>query len=172
MRRPGARFFGSGEPVHSIGSRRSKVVQFAAGGRIPRRDPVRFSCDGAEASSRPVAALRDGRTPHGLFLVLLGSGNRHTIGRFGEVTLAEARTAARRLRAERTLGTILPSSVTLQKAREEYLTKIRVRLNTKLYYTRNLKRLTGPKLRDITDTQIHRILDAMGESSQLQALRS
>lgn len=106
------------------------------------------------------------------FVVILGGGRRHTIGRVGEVTLSEARTAARRLRAEKTLGKILPPSTTLQKARSEYLTGLRVRQNTRLYYKRNLKRLRGPKLRDITPTAINGILDGLGDSSRLQALRT
>jgi len=38
------------------------------------------------------------------FIVMLGSGKRHAIGRYGEVTLSQAREAARRLKAEKTLG--------------------------------------------------------------------
>src|SRR5215472_1575226 len=79
------------------------------------------------------------------FIVMLGSGRRHTIGRFGEVTLSQAREAARRLRAEKTLGRILPASVKLDDAITDYLADIRVRPNTMAYYKRNLARLTASK---------------------------
>jgi Arm DNA-binding domain len=55
------------------------------------------------------------------FIVMLGSGKRYTIGRYGEVTLSQAREAARRLKAEKTLGRILPVSKSLADARKEYL---------------------------------------------------
>ena len=38
------------------------------------------------------------------FIVLLGSGNRHTIGRFPTISLSDARDEAKRLLAERTLA--------------------------------------------------------------------
>jgi integrase len=106
------------------------------------------------------------------FLVILGSGRRHTIGRFGEVSLADARTAARRLKAERTLGKLLPSSTGLQKAIDEYLADIRVRPSTLSYYKRHLGRLQAAKLRDITPRDIHRIFSGLTDSSRLQVLRT
>src|SRR5215471_9366206 len=106
------------------------------------------------------------------FLVMLGSGRRHTIGRFGEVTLADAREAARRLRAERTLGRILPTAKSLDEARTEYLAEIEVRQSTRDYYTRNLNRLTHAKIGDVTPYDITAILGTLGKSSRLQCLRS
>jgi hypothetical protein len=38
------------------------------------------------------------------FFTVIGNGRRHTIGRFSEVSLAQARDVARRVRAEKTLG--------------------------------------------------------------------
>src|SRR5262249_5069364 len=93
------------------------------------------------------------------FLVLMGSGKRVTIGRYGEVTLADARTGARKLRAEKTLGRILPPTVSLAQARKEYLAQLDVRDNTRIYYERNLNRLRGPKLADCTPIEINRLLD-------------
>jgi integrase len=104
------------------------------------------------------------------FVVSLGRGRRYTIGRFGEVSLSDAREAARRLRAEKTLGRILPASKRLAEARSEYLSTVDIRANTRLYYERNLKRLTGPKLSDITPREINRILDALNRSSRNQTL--
>jgi len=103
------------------------------------------------------------------FLVLLGSGKRYTIGRYGEVSLADARTAARKLRAEKTLGKILPANVPLAQARSEYLADIDIRPNTRVYYERYLGKLTG-RLSDLTPRDIHRILDQLGHTSKAQAL--
>jgi hypothetical protein len=103
------------------------------------------------------------------FLVLLGSGRRYTIGRYGEVTLADARAAARKLRAEKTLGKILPSTVPLAQARSEYLADIDIRPNTRAYYERFLDKLSG-RLSDQTPRDIHRILDQLGRSAKVQGL--
>jgi hypothetical protein len=103
---------------------------------------------------------------------MLGPGHRHTIGRFGEVTLAEAREAARCLRAERTLGRILPASKSLSEARDEYFAEIDIRDNTHTYYYRNLNRLKGSKLTDITPTAINTILSVLRPAARLQALRT
>ena len=66
------------------------------------------------------------------FVVSLGRGRRYTIGRFGEVSLLDAREAARRLRAEKTLGRILPATKNLGEARTEYLAALDIRDNTRL----------------------------------------
>ena len=42
------------------------------------------------------------------FIVILQSGRRHRIGRYGEITLAQAGDAAKTLKAEKTLGRIIP----------------------------------------------------------------
>lgn len=106
------------------------------------------------------------------FIVMMGSGRRYTIGRYGEVTLAEAREAARRLRAQKTLGRILPASASLAEARKEYLAQIDIRANTRSYYTRNLNRLKAAKVADIAPADINRILDKLTRSSRDQALAS
>jgi len=106
------------------------------------------------------------------FVTLDGTGNKHTIGRYPDVGLAAAREAARKLRAQKTLGRILPASVSLSEAREEYLASLRVRPNTEAYYRRNLGRLQGSKLADQTPHSIGRVLDKLSASSRLQALRT
>src|SRR5262249_24736672 len=68
------------------------------------------------------------------FVTLDGSGRRHIIGRLGEVSLKDARDAARRLRAEKTLGRVLPTPVSLETARTQYLNEIDVRDATRAYY--------------------------------------
>jgi hypothetical protein len=113
-------------------------------------------------------------TPNGVktFIVMLGSGKRHAIGRYGEVTLSQAREAARRLKAEKTLGRIFPIAVSVSEAREAYLAQLDVRDNTRLYYERNLNRLAAGKLADITMRDINRALSGLGSTSSSQALAS
>jgi integrase len=106
------------------------------------------------------------------FIVSLGRGRRYTIGRFGEVSLSDAREAARRLRAEKTLGRFLPASKSLADARKEYLAAVAVRGNTRIYYERNLTRLSGSRLSDVTPRDINRILDGLSSCSRDQCLAS
>jgi integrase len=106
------------------------------------------------------------------FYVVLGQGRRQTIGRFGEVTLAQARDAARRLKAEKTLGRFLPVATSLAETRTAYLASLTIRPSTKSYYERNLGRLKASRLSDITPRDINRILDELNPTSKLQALRS
>src|SRR5262249_15238345 len=134
---------------------------------VPERGQITHNDDGSPLKIR--VSQGGAKT---FFVLLDGTGRRHTIGRFGEVTLAEAREAARRLRAEKTLGRIRPTSVKLQEAITDYWADIRVRPNTYAYYERNLARLCGSKVGDLTPTDIHGILDQLGDSSRLQALRT
>jgi integrase len=62
-------------------------------------------------------------TPNGTktFIVLLGSGRRQAIGRYPEITLAQARAKAKRILAERTLGRHQTSSVGWQTGVEKFL---------------------------------------------------
>jgi len=106
------------------------------------------------------------------FIVMLGSGKRHMIGRYPVVKLAQAREAANRLKAEKTLGRIFPAATSLSEARKEYLAQITVRQNTRAYYERTLDRLKAAKVSDITPRDITRILDALSRSSSDQALAS
>ena len=105
------------------------------------------------------------------FIVLLGSGRRHTIGRYGEVTLQQARDAARRLRAEKTLGRIFPERISLADVRTKYLADVDLRPSTKGYTVRNLDRFSSTKLSDITPREVTKILDGLTPSSATQCLR-
>lgn len=106
------------------------------------------------------------------FFTIVGNGRRHTIGRFGEITLAEARDVAKRIRAEKTLGRYNTTAVPLDRARSEYLAQITVRHNTRIYYERSLKRLKSRTLSDITAADLNRILDPLPLSSRIQTLAS
>ena len=50
------------------------------------------------------------------FIVLLGSGRRHTIGRYPIISLADARAEAKRVLAERTLGRHQQKTITFEDA--------------------------------------------------------
>ena len=106
------------------------------------------------------------------FIIIIGSGRRHTIGRYGDITLQQARAAAVRLKAEKTLGRTFPEIISLEAARAEYLSQITVRPNTREYYVRHLAKLKGPRLTDVTPRDINRILDPLPIPSRMQALAS
>jgi integrase len=58
------------------------------------------------------------------FIIMTGSGKRETVGRFGVITLAQAREAARTRLAEKTLGIVKPrASSTFDDAKTQYLTE-------------------------------------------------
>jgi integrase len=107
------------------------------------------------------------------FVLVQGKARRfRTLGRHGVIGLAEARRAAKRILAERTLGRILPVSVPLSVARSEYLAEIDIRKNTRDYYARHLNRLRASKLSDITPKDINDILKPLSRSSRNQCLAS
>jgi integrase len=95
------------------------------------------------------------------FLVLLGSGRRQAIGRYPEITLAQARIKAKRILAERTLGRHQTSSVGWQTAVEKFLDARRsagtkdstvdeYERTLKRYFTFGTTRLTEITKRDIS----------------------
>ena len=106
------------------------------------------------------------------FIVILQSGRRHKIGRYGDITLAQAREAASKLKAEKTLGRLLPVPIRFDVAREEYLNALDVRPNTRLYYERTLKRLAAGKVAEITLRDIQHAVADLGLASRNQALAS
>jgi integrase len=59
------------------------------------------------------------------FIVLIGSGRRQTIGKYGPggLTLSEARSEARRILAQKTLGRVRPKHVAFEEARDAFLTE-------------------------------------------------
>jgi integrase len=97
---------------------------------------------------------------------------RHTIGRYGDITLSQARTAAKQLKAEQTLGRLFPSSRSLSEARSEYMKAITIRASTRRYYERNLHRLSDCRLSDVRPADINRVLDALPSPARIQALKT
>jgi integrase len=133
---------------------------------VPERGQLTYDDEGSPLKVR----VSQGGTKS--FVVMLGSGKRYTIGRYGEISLAEARSAARRLKAEKVLGRIFPEVISLAQARDLYLSQIDVRPATKEYYVRHLQRLKATRVGDITPRDINRILDRLPGPTRAQALAS
>jgi integrase len=78
------------------------------------------------------------------FCVLIGSGRRQTIGRYGPrgLTLAEARTEAKKILANKALGKIRPTHTAFDDAKDDFLTERAktLRPRTLADYTRLLAR--------------------------------
>jgi integrase len=116
------------------------------------------------------------------FIVMVGSGKRRTIGKVGIITLSDARTEAKRILAEKTLGIEQqPDSVTFAAALtlfiEENYKDCTPR--TKSEAKRLLERHFLPAFRttdlpDVTDAQIGRQLAKLSDvpSEQLHAFRA
>lgn len=79
----------------------------------------------------PSFGVRIGK--HTKTFILNIDGSRRTIGRFGILTLKEARDEARRQLAERTLGRIRPKAMPFQKALDEFLEEKRATRRPKTY---------------------------------------
>jgi integrase len=103
---------------------------------------------------------------------MIGSGRRHSIGRVGEITLAQARSAATRIKAEMTLGRHFPETVTISSAKDKYLAQAKIRSTTREYYERHLARLPDRAVADIKPFQINAILDELPTAARTQALAS
>jgi integrase len=133
--------------------------------------------ENAVRAAQPGSTLWDGSLKHfGLrvapggtksFLVLLGSGRRQAIGRYPEITLAQARAKAKRILAERTLGRHQASSVGWQTAVEKFLDARRsggTKDSTVDEYERTLKRyftFGATRLTDISKRDISGKLDKL-----------
>lgn len=103
------------------------------------------------------------------FVILLGSGRRQTIGRFPVISLAQARSKARQIFAERTLGKYQPPTISWQAARDAYVSEAqrRLRPSTSKEYTRILSAyFSFDRLSEITAEDIARSLDRIRSTSQ------
>jgi integrase len=138
-----------------------------------------LSIQSTESPTQGRVTLWDSSSPLGLritskgaktFVVILGR-RRHTIGRYGHITLSQARTAAKQLKAEHTLGRLIPSSRGVAEAVQEYLAAITIRPNTRDYYERNLKRLPDMRLNLVDAPDLNRILDRLLPAARTTALK-
>jgi integrase len=106
------------------------------------------------------------------YIVILGSGERKTLGRVGVVPLKDARTAALRLKADHQPKKYKAPPVGLAEARTAYLKAITVRPKTRAYYEMHLARLPDMPLEDLEHRHVLRILDTLKPSSSILALRT
>ena len=74
------------------------------------------------------------------FIVLIASGRRQSIGRYPLLSLSEARTEAKRILAEKTLGKVRPKHVAFDDAKADFLKECEARLRplTLKLYRRHL----------------------------------
>jgi integrase len=74
------------------------------------------------------------------FVVLIGSGRRQTLGRYPDLKLIEARKEAKRILAEKTLGSVRPSHTAFDDVKDEYFAQATIRERTRAEYARIFKR--------------------------------
>ncbi|HZS56805.1 MAG TPA: site-specific integrase [Bryobacteraceae bacterium] len=110
------------------------------------------------------------------FVVLLGrNGNRHTIGRYPIISLQEARSEARRLLAERTLGQHQPQSITFERALPIFIAsqyqgkRDRSRKETERLLKRHfLPKFRGDRVSNISTERLSLILNSLEDTPSLQ----
>ncbi len=87
-------------------------------------------------------ALRISKGGAKTFIVLIGSGRRQALGRYPTLSLSHARTEARRILAEKTLGKLRPTRIAFDDAKAEFLAECerKNRPRTHADYTRLLQR--------------------------------
>ncbi len=100
------------------------------------------------------------------FFVLLGSGKRHTIGKYPVISLSEARTEAKRLLAERTLGKTRPTSLPYEDGLKLFLSSCQQRNKPRTVsdYRRILNRhfrFGRKRLCDITPQDVATCIDRL-----------
>lgn len=103
------------------------------------------------------------------FVVVLGSGRRHTIGHYPTISLSQARDEARRILAQHTLGHSRPRSIPFDEARRLFLEacKRKNKPRTVSDYMRLLKRhfpFGGIQLSDIATHDITKRLDRLAST--------
>jgi integrase len=119
--------------------------------------------------------LRVGKTSK-TFVVLVASGRRKRLGRYPLLSLADARSAARKILAEKTLGRILPKHTAFDEAKASFLENCASRLRplTVRLYRYHLNRhfkFGRSGLGDITPKEILRALKDLKPSEKEHAFR-
>lgn len=84
--------------------------------------------------------LRVGKSSR-TFIVLIGSGRRQSIGRYPHISLSEARTEAKRILAEKTLGKVRPTHTAYEDARDRFIGECQQR--NRFRTVRDYKRVLG-----------------------------
>lgn len=110
------------------------------------------------------------------FILLLGSGRRHAIGRFEPKVfgLGQARDKARQILAENVLGRYQPQTITWEQARNEFLGQVERENRTRTHreYKRALTKyfsFVAKRLADITKADISRSLDKLNHAPSMRA---
>jgi integrase len=117
------------------------------------------------------------------FILMIGSGKRRTLGRFGILTLSRAREEARRIIAEKTLGISAPSvrtgklfSAAVPTFVEDHYTgkKPRTKHEANRLLTKRFPTLNTKLLSEITDDDVSTDLKKLADtpSEQLHAFRA
>ena len=109
------------------------------------------------------------------FVVLLGSGQRHTIGRYPLISLADARIEAKRLLAERTLGKRRMPTITFAEGIKLFLDthyegrRERTKHDSERLLNRHfLPKLGKQRLEDITPHAVAGIIDKLKQTPSEQ----
>lgn len=110
------------------------------------------------------------------FFVIIGGGRRQTIGSYPTVSLADARVAARRIVAEKTLGKVKPTHTAFDDAAQQFLdyTASHARPRTLREYTRIVKRhypFGRQSIADIQPKDILKRLNGLAPSEKEHAFR-
>ncbi|MGH6779366.1 MAG: tyrosine-type recombinase/integrase [Bradyrhizobium sp.] len=110
------------------------------------------------------------------FILLLGSGRRHAIGRFEPKVfgLGQARDKARQILAEHVLGRYQPQTITWEQARDEFLDHAERENRCRTYreYKRALTKyfpFVAKRLADVTKTDIAKKLDKLNHAPSMRS---
>ena len=120
--------------------------------------------------------LRVGAGGSKTFILLLGSGRRHAIGRFEPKVfgLGQAREKARQILAEHVLGRYQPQTITWEQARDEFLDQVERENRARTYreYKRALTKyfpFVAERLADVTKTDIAKKLDKLKHAPSMRS---
>ncbi|MBX3512067.1 MAG: site-specific integrase [Xanthobacteraceae bacterium] len=159
---------------------------------MPKAVLTDISVRALKAPARGQITVWDSSSPVGVrisaggtktFIVLVGSGKRQTIGKFGIITLAEARAEAKRILAEKTLGIAKPkpSGISFEIACNQFLEenykskRPRTKAEAKRLLERHFTSAFGKRpISEITDTDVGTVLSKLAKtpSEQLHAFRA
>jgi integrase len=142
---------------------------------VPKRPLSSLTVRNLPAPSSGQVTYWDAGSPLGLrvsqggsktFIVLIGSGKRKTIGRYPTISLQQARDAARRIVAEKTLGIVHKQSLSFDDAVSLFLSsseqrnKPRTVADYRAHINRHFK-FGSRRLSDITTADISNIIDRL-----------
>lgn len=107
------------------------------------------------------------------FLVLIASGRRQSIGRYPQLSLAQARAEAKRIMAEKTLGRIRPAHTAFDDAKDEFLDDCRRRnkRSTVNEYARLLNRHLRFGRKSIGDIDAHDLIRILNKLTHVPTER-